>query len=125
MKDWRAWLIGGFLAIQLLAPLHYYLLRDDKNDERFAWRMFSPTRGLTCDPDFFVDGRDIGKGAPFHEAWWKIAGRGRVVVLEAMGRKLCRDNPDRTVRLKVTCTTIDKKKHVEIDESDVCQFPDL
>jgi hypothetical protein len=117
-------LIANFLAIQLLAPLHYYLARDDKNDERFAWRMFSPTRGLECDVDFAVDGRDIGKGKPFHEAWWTIASRGRLVVIEAMGRRLCDDHDGKTVSVEVTCTRIDGT-HDVIRERDLCTYPDL
>jgi hypothetical protein len=121
-KNWRLMVIASFLAIQLLAPLHYYLIRDDKNDERFAWRMFSPTRGLECDVDFFVDGRDIGKGQPFHEAWWTIASRGRLAVIEAMGEKLCATRDE--VGVKVECTAIDGSKD-GFEEPDLCRYPDL
>lgn len=30
-----------FLAIQVYLPVDYYFFREDKMDERFAWRMFS------------------------------------------------------------------------------------
>lgn len=33
----------GFVCIQMLIPLYYYTLQEDKFDERFAWRMFSLT----------------------------------------------------------------------------------
>ena len=42
-RGWRGWLIIAFVTVQVLAPLHYYFLRDDRHDERFAWRMFSST----------------------------------------------------------------------------------
>jgi hypothetical protein len=99
--------IGVWLAIQLAAPLHYYTLRDDKHDERFAWRMFSTTRMLTCDPAFSIDGQRLRLGGTFHESWIEIAKRGRVVVLEAMGRKLCALHPGEQVVLDLRCTRVD------------------
>jgi hypothetical protein len=44
----RGRFIIAFLAVQLLLPLHYYLVRHDPHDERFAWRMFSPMRMADC-----------------------------------------------------------------------------
>lgn len=34
-------LIVTFLLIQAYIPLEYYILKEDKLDERFSWRMFS------------------------------------------------------------------------------------
>jgi hypothetical protein len=123
-RGWRGWLIVGFVAVQLVAPLHYYAAREDKNDERFAWRMFSSTRMLRCDPRFEVDGRLVDRGRTFHEAWWEIARRGRVAVLEEMGRHLCRRNPGKEVRLDLTCKTVDGKE-VRRGGADLCVFPEL
>jgi hypothetical protein len=122
--DWRHAFIGVFLAVQVIAPLHYYLLRDDKNDERFAWRMFSPTRMLTCDPTFLVDGQPARLLGTFHEAWVELARRGRFAVLEAMGARLCAEHPKAEVRLDLRCRTVDG----EVDSwggSDLCKFPEL
>jgi hypothetical protein len=116
--------IGVWIAIQVLAPLQYYLLRDDHHDERFAWRMFSPTRMMTCDPRFSVDGQRQVLGTIFHEGWVEIAKRGRFVVLEAMGRRLCQLHPGHEVVLDLQCTTVDGKNE-HWGGSDLCKFPDL
>jgi len=123
-RGWRGWLILGFVAVQLLAPLHYYVLREDKNDERFAWRMFSPVRMKTCKPTFLVAGQPENLYASFHEAWKEIAERGRLVVLEAMGQKLCRLHPGAEVRLDLVCTSVDGAEE-RLGGSNLCQFPDL
>jgi len=121
---WRGWLIVVFVAIQVLAPLHYYLVRDDKKDERWAWRMFSPTRMLSCDATFLVDNQPAQLHATFHEAWIEIARRGRFAVLEAMGARLCRDHPGAEVRLDLRCRTLDQKVE-SWGGSDLCRFPEL
>ncbi len=116
--------IAIWLAVQILAPLDYYLLRSDKHDERFAWRMFSPMRMLRCEPHFLVGGVESPLGRTFHEGWVEIAERGRLVVLEAMGQRLCRDNPGKDVRLDMTCTRIDGDKE-HYGGSDLCKYPEL
>src|SRR5262245_41490292 len=76
--------IGIFLAVQVLVPFSYYVIRSDKHDERFAWRMFSPQRMTQCRPRFFVgdDRKEVRVRTVFHEAWDEIAKRGRMVVVE-------------------------------------------
>ena len=56
---WPHGFIAVFVAVQLALPLHYYLLRDDHHDERFAWRMFSSTRMLTCTVELRVDDQPV------------------------------------------------------------------
>ena len=97
--SWRHAFIAVFLAVQVVAPLQYYACRRDTNDERFAWRMFSPTRMMSCEPSFLVDNQRAQLYAIFHEAWIVIARRGRFAVLEAMGARLCRKHPGSEVRL--------------------------
>jgi hypothetical protein len=116
--------IGVWLAVQVGAPLHYYLFREDRHDERFAWRMFSPTRMMTCNPVFEVDGQRQPLGTVFHEAWVEIAKRGRFVVLEAMGRRLCALHPGQEVRLDLQCKTVDGKGE-RWGGADLCKFPEL
>jgi hypothetical protein len=41
-------IIHVFLAIQIALPIGYYALRADRNDERYAWRMFSTNRMVSC-----------------------------------------------------------------------------
>lgn len=97
-----------FLAIQLALPLYYYYGRRDTNDERFAWRMFSPTRMLTCAPRFFVgdDRRPVPLSGVFHQAWINLAKRGRLMVVEEMGARLCRDHPDQPVYVDLQCAGV-------------------
>jgi hypothetical protein len=128
-RGWRGWLIVAFVAVQLLAPLHYYTAREDKHDERFAWRMFSPMRMMQCDPTpghtmFTVDGAPVEMLRTFHEAWNEIARRGRIVVLEAMAAKLCREHPGADVRLDLTCVDLTGVPE-SIGGFDLCEFPDL
>ncbi len=126
----RGVFIAVFVAIQLLAPLHYYLVRTDKHDERFAWRMFSPMRMMACDAPsgqtiFSVDGTPVHMYETFHEAWVSIAKRGRYVVLEAMAAKLCNDHPGSAVTLNLVCKPISGKRETIGGGFDMCKFPEL
>lgn len=123
-RTWRGRFILAFLAIQLLLPLHYYLLRHDPHDERFAWRMFSPMRMTQCAPRFSVAGQPVQLGNKFHEAWIEIAKRGRYVVLEQMAQKLCADNPGKSVELSVDCTYLDRPAS-RFGHPDMCKEPAL
>jgi len=110
--------------VQVLAPLQYYACRRDQNDERFAWRMFSPTRMLACEPSFLVDNQPAQLYATFHEAWIEIARRGRFAVLEAMGARLCKQHAGSEVRLDLKCRTVDGRIETW-GGSDLCKFPEL
>jgi hypothetical protein len=109
-KKTAVWIsIHLFIALQMTVPLHYYVARSDKNDERFAWRMFSPVRMLRCAPSFSVGepGTPVGNlSSIFHEAWIRLAQRGRLGVVTAMAKELCERNPEEPVRVKLTCTTV-------------------
>ena len=106
-------LIHLFLAAQIVLPLHYYLLREDRYDERLAWRMFSTTRMVRCGsaanlaapPAFHVgDGpRPAELTRTFHTAWIAAAQRGRETIIDAMADELCRRNPGRAVRVEYAC----------------------
>lgn len=93
------------LAALILPPLYYYLASDDKRDERFAWRMFSPVRVEKCGTQIFVGDqeRPTQLGASFHNAWVGVAQRGRKQVIRAMAQRLCDDNPGQAVRVRVLC----------------------
>ena len=97
-----------FVAVQLVLPLTYYVAREDRFDERFAWRMFSAERMAQCRPQFRVgdEPRPVSLGATFHEAWVTIAQRGRQDVVDAMARRLCADNPGKPVKLEMTCQLV-------------------
>ncbi len=97
--------IHTLLAVLILLPMHYYACNGDMRDERFAWRMFSPTRIEKCSAQFFVGDEPsaIKSAQHFHNAWVGIAHRGRRQVIEAMAEALCKRNPDTAVRIRVQC----------------------
>jgi hypothetical protein len=123
-RGWPGVVIAIVVAIQLTAPLDYYVWRTDPHDERFAWRMFSPVRMISCEPTFLVDRAPVRLGATFHEGWIEIAKRGRFRVLEAMGAKLCRANPGKEVRLDLQCKTLGGGKE-SWGGADLCQYPEI
>lgn len=124
LATWRGRFIVAFIAVQMLVPLSYYVLRRDPHDERFAWRMFSPMRMTRCRPAFTVDGTPVSLGTKFHEAWIEIANRGRFVVLEAMAAKLCKDHPGAKVGLSLECAYQDRPA-ARFGQADMCTEPDL
>lgn len=116
---WRTWLAVAFVAVQLLLPLQYYCGRQDKHDERFAWRMFSPMRMTTCNPVFTRNGQPIVLGNRYHEAWGTLAKRGRQVVLDAMAKDLCQPGAD--VRLTMTCSYLNATERVTAGDRNLCE----
>jgi hypothetical protein len=124
LRTWRGRFIIAMVATQLLLPLHYYIARRDKHDERFAWRMFSPMRSAHCQPHVSIDGRPFALDSEFHEAWIELALRGRFVVVEAMGAKLCAEHPGSVVRVSLACTYLDRDP-ISYGGFDICQVPEL
>ncbi len=96
--DRRRWalhaLVLGFLGLQLGAPISYYL-QDDRYDERFAWRMFSPTRMVKCQATLTdrTDGAEIPVNLKreIPDAWRTWFTRGHVRVVRAFGTWRCED----------------------------------
>jgi hypothetical protein len=78
------WLL---VALQVAIPASYYLLRDDRDDERFAWRMFSTVRLMRCKVRAF-DGKTaeqrtaIDLSRSLHASWQRSLERGRQHVIE-------------------------------------------
>jgi hypothetical protein len=99
--------IHVFLAAQLALPIGYYACRADRHDERFAWRMFSSTRMLTCRAEFTVDAQPVRLSAQFHEAWLTLAKRGRMEVIQSMAEALCERNRGKEVRVNIACKDLD------------------
>ncbi len=125
----RTWiLLHLFLVVQLGLPIWYYAGRRDKNDERFAWRMFSPTRMVRCTREFYVSPSPspISNLSEFHEAWDTIASRGRRVVIERMAQYLCDKNPGKEVKVKSVCKGLDgKPKTLSAGVWDFCEIGSL
>jgi hypothetical protein len=138
LRTWRGRFIVAFVGVQLALPLHYYLARRDRHDERFAWRMFSPMRMVTCSdpadvarpagqrrpPRFAVDGQPVELEREFHDAWIVHAKRGRYAVLEKIGATLCAAHPGKPVRMTMTCAYLDGTTE-QIGGFDLCKVPEL
>ncbi len=124
MASWQGRFIAVFVLAQLLLPLHYYLARKDKHDERFAWRMFSPMRMTRCETTVIINDKPVNLGSEFHEAWLQVAARGRFSVLEAMGARLCTKYLKSEVRLSIDCTYLDREPQ-SFGGYDMCTVPYL
>ena len=123
VRTWQGWVILVFVTSQLLLPLHYYINHRDDHDERFAWRMFSPMRMTRCTVDITRDGNPVPLSQEFHEAWFDLAKRGRLRVLEEMGAHLCQQKRDSVVRILLHCKYIDREEPVRIGGFDICDAP--
>ena len=121
-RSWQGLVILFVLAAQLVLPIHYYTVRRDKHDERFAWRMFSPMRMARCTPTFTVDFKPVDLEAQFHEAWIRLAERGRWNVIEAMGARLCTQNPGAAVHVVVDCQYVGQPP-ATWGGYDICKVP--
>jgi hypothetical protein len=124
LTRWPNGAIAGFVIVQLLVPLHYYTVRRDDHDERFAWRMFSSMRLLTCEVEFRINDQPIEPLTEFHDAWLALARRGRRTVVEAMAARLCHEHPGATVRALLTCHPV-RGEAESIGGFDLCTIPTL
>jgi hypothetical protein len=122
VATWRGRFILAFLVTQLVIPLHYYVVRKDPHDERFAWRMFSPMRMAKCKPSFVVDGQPVPLGSEFHEAWTEMVERGRMSVIEGMAHRLCAKRPGTPVMVTLQCTYFDRPD-ATYGPADLCTRP--
>ena len=120
----RGAFITAVVLIQALLPLSYYAGRRDPNDERFAWRMFSPKRQLKCAIAFTRNDQPVALAAEFHEAWIELAERGRRVVLEQMAARLCAEQPGSDVRLAGQCVEVDGRRE-RLGGYNMCKVPQL
>lgn len=124
LATWRGRFILLFVTAQLLLPLTYYVARRDPHDERFAWRMFSPMRMARCFTTFRMDGVRQNLGAEFHEAWLELANRGRFVVIEAMGKRMCAEHPGKAIEVSLECTYLENPP-ATYGGWDICAVPEL
>jgi hypothetical protein len=104
------WLL---VAVQVAIPASYYL-RDDRDDERFAWRMFSAVRVRNCDVTVreqrTVDFEPVDLDKLLHASWRAALARGRRRVIERFLAKRCHDEPLRAVKFVRTCREVDHEK---------------
>jgi len=100
-------LIAGFVALQLLIPLRYYL-GSDPYDERFSWRMFSAVRVRQCTPQAtdVLDGgelRAVDLQDAIHTAWITTLERNRAAVIIAFLERRCRESAVETATFTNQC----------------------
>jgi hypothetical protein len=84
--------------------------------------MFSPMRMVRCQSSFTIDNAPANLGTTFHEAWLEVVERGRLAVIEKMGRKLCADHPGKAVTVSLQCTYLDRPA-ASFGGFDVCRRP--
>ena len=78
--------IAAWIAAQLLLPTSYYLGWREPYDERFAWRMFSPTRMVKCQVTLYQGSPRTTRNdlltKDLHQSWLGWLRRGRLTIAE-------------------------------------------
>jgi hypothetical protein len=112
-----------FLLVQLALPVSYFF-RQDRYDERFAWRMFSAERMVKCETKFLLgeERKELPLDGLFHTAWLEMAQRGRKVVVEEMAARVCHDHPGLPLRVGLRCVAAADRSVDEVSRGvfDVC-----
>jgi hypothetical protein len=84
--------IAAYLTWQVVLPLHYYL-RENRRDERFAWRIFSASMipPYRCDVRVqeLPSGSDVDLTRTLHDAWTTALRHGQDVVVERLLHTRC------------------------------------
>lgn len=97
------WLL---VALQIAIPAAYYV-RGDRDDERFAWRMFSAVRVQRCRVRAFeslgAEQRRIDLDSALHSGWVRALERGRERVIERLLRTRCRQRSVTSSELRRDC----------------------
>jgi len=123
-RAWKHLAVLGFLSIQLGAPVSYYL-SERTYDERFAWRMFSPTRMIKCqvrvqawtdnEPTTIDLKREVA--APWI-SWMK---RGHAHIVRGVGAHLCeRRAPETRITGDLVCELPDGERDVLMQSEALC-----
>ncbi|MFT5586218.1 MAG: hypothetical protein ACI9VR_003815 [Cognaticolwellia sp.] len=105
------------VLLQGLIPLHYYLGVSHSYDERFAWRMFSETRLVSCQVQFRADGEEIALKRTFHSAWITLLRRGRPSVVQGVQDRVCATHSGQEITLLYRCRQMDGEAPVFNDGS--------
>lgn len=97
------------MAVQVALPASYYLLRDDRDDERFAWRMFSSVRLTRCTVAAFEEHSDkrlaLDLRESLHASWQRSLERGRRRVIERFLATRCERQALQYSLLERRCTS--------------------
>jgi hypothetical protein len=102
------WLV---LLAQIALPSSYYLWRADREDERFAWRMFSAVRFRSCSvqvTDRLPAGeRPVALDEALHASWIGALRRGRERVIERFLASRCAQHEVTASTLLRSCREVD------------------
>jgi hypothetical protein len=111
-RRFRSGFIAVWLAVQLALPAWYYVGDRDPHDERFAWRMFSPTRMVTCNIEFYEGNARTPNPErvqrELHVAWRAYLQRGRLTIARRYMEKTCQSLREQGVAepwvsMRMTC----------------------
>jgi hypothetical protein len=99
------------VAAQLAIPAAYYLRQTDRDDERFAWRMFSAIRFRSCElvarERVGTDERALDLGHALHASWVGLLRRGRRSVIEEFLDARCAQPALTAASLLRSCREVD------------------
>lgn len=102
------WLL---VATQLAIPAAYYLRPLHRDDERFAWRMFSATRFRSCEVVAFehdaAGEHALNLSHALHASWVGLLKRGRASVIEKFLSVRCAQAELSAVSLQRSCREVD------------------
>lgn len=105
------WLV---VALQVAIPASYYFGRNDPDDERFAWRMFSAVRVKRCEVELREqrDGRfeRVRLEPILHGGWRNALKRGRKRVIARLLEQRCREPGVEAAELVRTCKSAAGKR---------------
>ena len=105
-------------------PASYYF-RSDRDDERFAWRMFSAVRVRSCDVSLHEQRQGESHEADLekllHASWRAALARGRRRVMERLLEKRCREGALDSVSLVRSCREVDRERIPEQRLTLACQ----
>ncbi len=107
------WLL---VALQVAIPASYYLTRTDRDDERFAWRMFSGIRRKRCSVSAREQRHDgslspVAVRGALHGSWIHALERGRRRVIEEFLRSRCASEVA-TITLERRCQSVDSAQQL-------------
>jgi len=123
-RPWQHLAVAGFLAVQFGAPMSYYLT-SRQYDERFAWRMFSPTRMIRCQArvqEWTDEGAvEVDLKREIAAPWLSWMKRGHAHILRGVGEHLCEERgPGARFTGDLVCTLPDGERDPVMTSEALC-----
>ncbi|MEM7434489.1 MAG: hypothetical protein AAF436_04990 [Myxococcota bacterium] len=110
--------IAGFVALQFIIPLTY-LVREDRADDRFTWRVTAASEAPTCETTAeILTSEDVevavSPESTVHRDWIELLRRDRRVVVEAFLEKQCEVEGVLEATLVNTCDDAQGVRHYQL-----------